>query len=245
MFDFLSEIFKILLYQPLFNALVLLYEALPGGDFGIAVIVLTLGIKVLFYPLGAQGLKSQKQLQDLQPKLKAIQEQLKGDREKQTVATMELYKREGVNPFSGCLPLLIQLPIFLALFQIFRQGLGPQGLNPQQISLLYSFVPHPEVVNTVFMGIIDLAKPSIPFAIITGVSQLIQAKMSGPRIKPHQKTEQDLAQIMQTQMTYFFPAFTVIILLGLPAAMSLYWLVATLFTILQQYFIFKKQTAPL
>jgi len=244
MFELLISAFNLILYQPLFNALVLLYEYMPGHDFGIAVIVLTILIKLILYPLGAQGIRSQKALSELQPKMKEIQQKFKDDKEKQTKAIMELYKQEKINPFSGCLPLLVQLPILLALFQVFWRGFGQERL-----SFLYSFMPHPGQINTIFLGIMDLAEASIILAILTGITQFFQTKMVTVKQKttPHQKPgggSPDFSQMMQKQMLYFFPIFTVFILWRLPSAIALYWLVTTLFTIGQQYIMLRKHHGP-
>ena len=142
-----------ILYSPFLNVLVLLYQYLPGHDFGIAVIVLTLLIRLILYPLMAQAIKSQKVMSELQPKIQEIQERCKNDREKQARETMELYRKEKINPFSGCLPLLIQMPILIALFRVFWEG-----LRPEEMTNLYSFVPHPGIINPTFLGIIDLSK---------------------------------------------------------------------------------------
>jgi YidC/Oxa1 family membrane protein insertase len=229
--------FNVILYQPLFNALVLLYEYLPGHDFGVAVIALTILIKFILYPLGTKGIKSQKALSSLQPKIKEIQEKFKGDKEKQAKATMELYKQEKINPLSGCLPLLIQLPILLALFRVFWRGFGTE-----QLGFLYSFIPHPGQIDTTFFGVMDLAEASIVLALLTGITQFFQTKMVTPKQKKNQKGTPDFSQMMQKQMLYFFPVFTVFILWRLPSAIALYWLVTTLFTIGQQYITLKKTT---
>ena len=102
--EFFISAFNTILYKPLFNALVVLYQYLPGKDFGVAVIVLTLIIRFILYPLMVKSIKSQKVLSELQPKIKEIQEKLKEDKEKQTKEMMALYQREKINPFGGCLP---------------------------------------------------------------------------------------------------------------------------------------------
>lgn len=236
--DFLINSFNILLYQPLLNLLVLLYIYIPGHDFGIAVIVLTLLIRFLFYPLGIKAIKSQKALSELQPKVKEIQERCKGDKEKQAKEIMELYRREKINPFSSFLPLLIQLPVLIALYRVFWQG-----LQPEQMVNLYSFVPSLGEIDPSFLGILNLASPSLFLAVLAGISQFIQVKMTVPKTKKSQGKQSDFSRIMQKQMQYFFPVFTVIILLRLPAAIGLYWLTTTLFTIIQQYFILRKKEA--
>jgi len=235
--NFLIDTFNIVLYQPLFNALIILYQYLPGQDFGIAVIILTIIIKVVFYPLGVKGIQSQRALQGLQPKVKEIQERYKNDKARQAKETMELYKRENINPFSGCLPLLIQLPILIALYQVFLRGFEAD----QVLQYIYNFVPNPGIINYSFLGLIDLSKAFWPLAIITGIFQYFQTKMIMGKIKaPDNKDgKPDFASLMQKQMLYFFPVFTVIILLTFPSALALYWLVTTLFTIGQQYLIFK------
>jgi len=246
--SFFISIFNLILYQPLFNVLVLLYQYLPGHDFGIAVIVLTILIKIILYPLGARGVKSQRTLSDLQPKIKEIQERFKNDKEKQARETMELYKKEKINPFSGCLPLLVQLPILIALYRVFWRG-----FSQNQLSFLYSFVPNPGQIDTTFLGMTDLTQSAVAkvngvshlvwlnIAIIigAGIAQFFQTKMLTPKQKLAKKDPSDFSQAMQKQMIYFFPIFTVFILWRLPAAVALYWLVVSLFSIVQQYFIFK------
>ena len=232
--DLIINLFNTFLYQPLFNALILLYEYLPGRDFGLAVIVLTILIKFLFYPLGSKAIKSQKALQSLQPKMKEVQEKYKDDKERQAKEMLALYKREKINPFSGFVPILIQLPVLIALYRVFWRG-----LQPEQMALLYNFVPSPGVINFSFMGIIDLAQPSSILAVLAGIFQFFQVKMTVSKTKKSKGS--DFSRIMQNQMQYFLPAFTVLILFKLPAAIGLYWLVTTLFTIVQQYFLLRKQ----
>jgi len=234
----LINIFNTILYQPFFNALVLLYEHLPGHDFGLSVIALTVIIRLLLYPLMVQSIKSQKSLSELQPKIQEIQSKYKDDKEKQARATMELYQKEKINPFGGCLPLLIQLPILIALYQVFWKGLQPGAM-----ANLYNFVPHPGVVDPTFLGVTNLAQASLILAILAGILQFFQTKMITPETPKSKKGEGQMAQfsgMMQKQMLYFFPIFTVFILWKLPAAIGLYWIVTALFSIFQQYLVFKR-----
>src|SRR3990167_8329473 len=170
--------FNAFLYQPLFNALILIYLYLPGHDFGIAVIALTVLIKLVFYPLGAQAIRSQKSLALLQPKMKEIQEKFKNNKEQQSRAMLDLYKKKKINPFSSFLPLIIQLPILIGLYQVFWKGFGEA-----QLKFLYSFVPNPGQIDTTFLGMIDLAQASIILAIITGIAQFFQSKMIATKQK--------------------------------------------------------------
>ena len=224
------DIFNLIFYQPLLQALILLYKYLPGHDFGVAVIALTVLIKLALYPLGVKGIRSQKALQELQPRIKEIQNRLKDDKAKQTKEVMELYKKEKVNPFSGLLLLLVQLPILFALFRVFSKGFEGMG-----------------EINTTFFGFMDLADKSTILVILAGLAQFWQAKTQAPASIPLRGTSAgkpsapDFSSMMQKQMLYFFPLFTVFILWKMPAAIALYWLVTTLFTIGQQYIILKKK----
>jgi len=240
--ELLTNVFNLILYQPLFNALVLLYQYLPGQDFGVAVIVLTLLIRLLLSPLMAQAIRSQKALSVLQPKIQEVQEKFKNDKEKQAREMMELYRREKINPLGGCLPILLQMPILLALFRVFlafRDGLGAT-----QSAILYSFVPLSDIpAEPVFLGLVNLAQPSWALAGLAGVCQFFQTKMLSPKIEKAKKSDQmgKLPGMIQKQMLYFFPVFIFFILLRLPAAIGLYWIVTALFSIVQQYLVFAKR----
>jgi len=238
--QFLVEAFNLILYQPLFNVLVLLYVYLPGHDFGVAIILLTLLIRLILYPLMAQSIKSQKALAEFQPKIQEIRQRYREDKEKQVRAMMELYRKEKINPFGSLLPLLIQLPILIALYRVFWQG-----LRPEEIANLYSFVPQIGGINPTFFGIINLAEASLLLAIFAGVCQFFQTKMVTPQLRSGQPPKKQdptaqFSEMLQKQMLYFFPLFTVFILWKLPAAIGLYWIVTSLFSILQQHIIFKK-----
>lgn len=237
--DFFSTIFDEFLFKPLLNTLVVLLSVIPGADFGIAIIILTIIIRIVLYPLSHKALKSQKALTELQPKIKELQEKHKDKKERQAKAIMELYQKEGVNPFSGCAPLILQLPILFALFRLFRMDFS--NLDP---NLLYSFVHAPTFFNTSFLGLVDLAKESsktfggIVLAVSAGLAQFVQSKTlsSQKSLKPGQDKSQ-FTQMMQTQMTYLMPIFTVVIVWNLQAGLALYWFVTTIFSILQQWVI--------
>jgi len=237
--EFIINTFNLILYQPLLNALVFLYQYLPGNDFGIAVIVLTIIIRIILYPLMVKSIKSQKALSELQPKIQELQQKFKDDKEKQTKEMMALYQKEKINPFGGCLPLIIQLPILIALYRVFWKGLEPGAMDR-----LYNFVPNPGAIDPTFLGLINLAEVSLVLAVIAGLTQFFQSKMLFPK---KQKTDQQkgktgqFSDMMQKQMLYFFPIFTVVILSRLPSAIGLYWIVTALFSILQQYLILKRK----
>ena len=236
MFEILVNLFNIVLYKPLFNALVLLYTYIPGNDFGIAIIILTIIIRFILYPLSVKAISSQKALQKLQPKIQEIQKKYKDDKEKQAKEMLAIYKTEKINPFSGFVLAIIQLPILIALYTVFWHG-----LNPEELIHLYTFVPNPGNINSLFLNLIDLSKPHIFFAILAGIFQYFQTKMLFPKTTKSNDKANAIGDMMQKQMTYFLPFFTIIILLGLPSALGLYWTISGIFSIIQQYFILKKK----
>lgn len=237
MFGFLVTIFDVLLYRPLFNSLILLYDYVPGHDFGVAIVLLTVIIKCILYPISVKAFKSQRTLQKLQPQMQEIQKKYKNDKEKQAKETLELYRKEKINPFSGLVLAIIQLPILIALYRVFWQG-----LKPEELLYLYSFIPNPQHVNAMFLQIIDLSKPNLWFAMLAGIFQFFQTKMLLPKTDKGQLKKGDIAMMMQKQMVYFFPLITVIILLKLPSALGLYWIVSGAVSIAQQYIILNKRS---
>ena len=234
----MSEIFTVVLYQPILNLLVFLYNIIPGHDLGIAIIILTIILKIILLPLSKKSLKSQKALQDLQPKIDEIKKKFADKKEEQAKAMMNLYKENKVNPFSSCLPLLIQLPFLIAVFQVFRDGLSNGSLD-----LVYSFISKPETVNTISLGFLNLSAKSIPLAVLAGLAQYWQSKMMITK-RPQQKIagakDEDMMAIMNKQMLYMMPILTVFISMSFPAGLSLYWFVTTVLTGLQQLYLFRK-----
>lgn len=232
------ELFNQILFIPIFNLLVFFYNTIAFNDFGLAIIFVTLLVRLILSPLSLKALRSQAALQSLQPKLKEMQEKHKGDKQKQAEATLQLYKEHNVNPFSGCLPLLIQLPILLALFQVSRGGFEPDSLG-----VLYSFINNPGSLKDISFGILDLKKRNIFLAVTAGIAQFFQSKLSLSRHKEDniQKTKTagnfDIAGAMSKQMLYFFPFMTIIIAIQFPAGLSIYWITTTLFSLGEQIII--------
>ena len=235
----MSHIFQIIFYQPILNLLVWLYNVIPGHYLGLAIIVLTVLIKLVLLPLSKQSIKSQKALQDLQPKIDEIKKKYANKKEEMGRAMLELYKENKVNPFSSCLPLLIQLPFLWAVFKVFRDGLAGDSLN-----LVYSFISRPEAVKGVSLGFLELAKPNVYLAILAGLAQFWQAKMmmtNKPMVKNNGAKDENMMAIMNKQMLYFMPVLTVFFGLTLPGGLTLYWFITTLLTALQQLYVFKQK----
>jgi len=234
MFEFLNQLYQIILFQPLFNLLVLLY--LPFKNLGLAIFFVTLLIKGLLFPLDLKNLKFQKLMSEIQPKILEIQSKYKDNQDKQVEEIMKIYKNTKLNPFAGFLPLLVQTPIFVAIFQIFRSDLNSLSSN-----LLYSFVPQIGHLQTLFLGI-DLAAPSL---VLAAATQFFQTKFLTEKTtlqtNKKQTKQEAIPAMLQKQMIYMFPILTFFILTQLPSALGLYWTIMSIFTIIQQYFIFKKQ----
>ena len=245
------ELYHQLLTEPILNLLVWIVNVLPGHDFGVAVIIVTLIIRFILLPLSAKSLRAQRSLTVLQPKMNEIKEKRKDDKQKQSEELMRFYQQNKVNPLSSCLPLLIQMPIILALYHVFRDG-----LNEESFTRLYSFVEAPEIVNTLFFGIVDLSVPNIVLAVLAAAAQFFQAKYmlarrdkqkkSSPKKEEKKKSDKpspenigDMASAMSKQMVYIMPAVTLFIAMTLPSALALYWITTTVFAIVQQVVIFR------
>ncbi|MCX6789468.1 MAG: YidC/Oxa1 family membrane protein insertase [Candidatus Gribaldobacteria bacterium] len=237
--NFLIQFYHLILLQPLLNGLVLIYVFLPGHDLGVAVIAITLIIRLLLHPLAIKGLRSQKKMAVLQPKMKEIQEKFKADKAQQSKAMMDLYREEKISPLSGCLPLLLQLPIIIALYQVFSRGLAPDFLAAN----LYSFTPNPGVMNQIFLGVFDLHNKSfiLVVALLAGVAQFWQAKTSGSfGNTPAGGDKNDFTGLMQKQILYVFPIITLIFVYRLGGVIGIYWLFSTLFSVGEQYLVNRK-----
>lgn len=233
--NILSYVYTNLLFRPLFNLLVFITNILPTHAVGLSIILVTLVVRLILLPSTVhqlkQAQKNQEKMKDVQTKIKDIQKQHKDDKSKQAEATMQAYREAGVNPAAGCLPLLIQLPILIALYRVFLVGLGSETYHN-----LYSFISSPANIQTIFLGI-PLNEPSLLLGIIAGSAQFILMKLSGTAPNMQPSANEDTAQVMQSMqrnMMYFFPVMTVFIALQLPAALSLYWVASTGFAILQQ-----------
>ncbi len=232
----LTFVYNELLYRPLLNLLVGITNVLPGHEIGGAIILLTLLVRIILLPLSVHQARkaqdNQEKMQKLQGQLKDVRKKFKDDKAKQAEETMRLYRQAGVNPASGCLPLLIQLPVLIALYRVFFVGLTSDSYR-----LLYPFVDQPNGIEAFFLSI-NLTQPSVLLGAIAGAAQFVQMKWLAPAPAAQPSTNEDATAMMasmQKIMMYIFPAMTVFISLQLPAALALYWATSTIFGILQQY----------
>lgn len=253
----MKELWHLLLYQPIVNALIFFYHLL-FHNFGLAIIVLTVIIRLLLLPLTQSSMAATKKMRDLAPELEKLKKKYGKDKQAYAKAQMDLYKQHGANPASGCLPQIIQLVVLIALYQAFIQVLRVDGNVIQKLNeVLYPQLQlAPEtIINTKFFYL-DLGKPDIfrlsglpiplpgLFLLAATLIQLISSKMMMPSLveakKEAAKTPtqtDDMATAMQSQMTYLFPLMTLLIGYSFPSGLVLYWFIFSLLMAIQQYFI--------
>ncbi|MBI4193022.1 MAG: membrane protein insertase YidC [Candidatus Colwellbacteria bacterium] len=228
MFSFLSYLFDLLLYKPLFNGLIFFYNTVAFRDLGVAIVLFTILIRLLLAPLFSLFSSHQKKMNQLQGEVARLQAAHKGDREAQTQAVLALYKEHGVNPFFPFLFLLVQLPVFIALFKVF-QTTGDFSHN------LYPFITAPDSLNYSFLGLIKLAEPSMVVTVLAALAQGLQSAVGLVAARLHGA----LAAALGTQraMTAIIPITTFALFwwFKLPAAVGLYLLTITLVQAGQQY----------
>lgn len=229
--------FQTIIIIPLTNALIGLTSFL-WGNLGLAVIALTILVKLVLYPFSFSSTKHQIALKKLQPLLDEIKKKYP-DKNEQAKRTMELYKEHKANPLAGCLPILIQIPLIIGLYQVFLKG------TTIDATILYSFITAPETISSTLVGI-DLTSKSVLFALLAGITQYVQLKLSPMNIQSEESKSGDkdpqteMMENMQKMMKYFLPIMITIFAFVVPAAVALYWIITNLFTIGQEMYIYKQ-----
>jgi len=245
----MHALWNTIFYAPIYNALIFIIKNITLGDVGFGIILLTILVKLVLFPLTKKSIKSQILMKRIEPEMKRIKKDYP-NKEEQAKKTFELYKKFGVNPFSGCLVVLLQLPVILALYYVFYKGLALSG-GP-----LYSFIHIPELLHTNFLGLIELHQKSIVLALLAGITQFIQGYLAMPMkskkgsveiVKEmptnEPKTFQDqMADSMQMNIRYILPIFITFIAYKISAAVALYWITSNIFTIVQEWYIRKQLT---
>jgi YidC/Oxa1 family membrane protein insertase len=254
------NIFVILIEQPILNALVAIYQILTSlglpYTLGFAIIALTILIRIILSPLTASQLKAQKKMQEMAPHLKNLKNKHKGDMRAQQEATMALYKEHGINPAAGCLPALLQLPIFFGLYSTLMKAVEQDKFGEINGLLYVDSLKLERFWNTDFFGLPLGQNPGeligtvgagiLLVSVITGLLQFIQSKMltaPASEVKALKKAELpvkeekqiDFASSFQKQTLYFLPVMIGAFSYGFPIGLSLYWNTFTVFGIIQQY----------
>jgi len=237
----MSFLFNTYLYTPLLNFLIFIYGSVVA-DFGVSIILLTIVIRFILLPIFYKSAKDQTILQKIAPQIREIQKKHKDNKEEQVKEMMAIYKEHRVNPFSSILLLIVQLPVLFALYKVFMRGIPEVGS-----SLLYSFVHLPEQVSYTFLGLIELHSPNMVLVVVTALAQFMQswllmrvARKQGTQNKPGGENQAlQAAERMSRKMIYFMPIITAVVLFQLPAAVALYWLTTSVFSVIQQIVINK------
>lgn len=235
----MSYLYHTFFYEPLYNGLIFLIGILPQwADFGIAIVIFTVIVKLILFPLSRKAVVSQMKMKELEPSINKIKTQYKEPAE-QSMQTMKLYREAGINPFSSIVLVFIQIPIILALYRLFYSG----GLPHIDTTLLYSFVHAPEVVKMKLL-FIDITKKSWELALLASVTQYFQIKYSLPATKKDPSAEPtfgtDLAHAMSTQMKYVLPVIVFFASYSINAGIAIYWTTSNVFAIGQELFVRRK-----
>lgn len=236
--------FKVAVYTPIYNGLVFLIDILPGGDVGFAVILITIFVKLVLFPLSLKAYRTQILMKGFNQEIDQIKNKYKDDRNKQAEAIMNFYRDKKVNPFASLVVLFIQIPIVISLYYVFYKG-GLPTINPD---LLYSFVPNPDHVNTIFLGIFDTAGKSVFLAFVVGLTQFLQMKIAMPELAPKDPNKRpdqmsfkdNMARGFQFQMRYVMPVVLGFIAYSISSAVSLYWTTSNIFAIGQELYLRRK-----
>lgn len=239
-----SSIWHGVFFDPVYNSLVFFIDVVRGGDVGIAIILTVVLVKVILLPVSLKAARTQLVMHEMEPKMRAIKEDFKDNREEQARRTLALFQEHKVNPFSSILLLFIQIPIVIALyFAVYRGGGVP--LPEINVALLYSFISIPETVSMHFLGLMNIAAKSLPLALLAGATQYIHTRMSLPTLAPRDPDavasfKDDFNRSMQLQMRYVMPIIIIVAAYTISAAIALYFVVSNLMSIVQEMVVRRK-----
>lgn len=237
------EVLQAIFVDPFLNLLIGLQNIIPGHDLGLAIIALTLIVRLILYPASAKQIRTQRAMQELQPRINEIREEHKDDKEAQSKALMEFYRENKISPLSSCGPMVLQLALIYPLFLVFRLIVTGGDF----IDRLYPFIAAPALpLDMTFFGILDLAaSQNITLALLTAGAQFLQSwmlmrkrKKEQPEGKPKEK-DKSPASAISRNLLYVFPIITGYIAYTFPAGIALYWLASTVFAIIQQLIIMR------
>jgi YidC/Oxa1 family membrane protein insertase len=238
-----SYIWHTFFFDPIYNSLVFFIDVMPGGDVGLAIIATVILVKLILLPVSIKAVQTQKAMRDIDPKLKAIKEEHKDNREEQAKAMMAVYKEAKINPFASLFVVLLQIPIIIALYYSVYSG-GGVALPNINVDILYSFIKAPVELTMNFLGIVDITGKSIVLALLAGITQYIQVRLVMPKLperlpdaKPSMKDE--MMRNMHVQMRFVMPVLIAVIAYTISAAIALYFLVSNIVTIAQEIYVKK------
>lgn len=235
--------FNTLIVQPLFNLVLFFYAILPYHDLGVAIIIVTILVRLLVWPLASKQLHSQRAMQKLAPEIAKLRKKAGGDKQKESQMLMELYKEKGISPFASLTPILIQMPLLIAFYYALRHAVHAGDIANMvypaiaNMPAVKAIIANPAAYKPALFGIVNLAKPNVVIAVLAAVSQYIQTK----QILPKKTSDKADAAAQVAQMSVLlFPFMTFLFAMSLPSALGLYWFVASLVSIFQQWLILRK-----
>ncbi|MEK7554247.1 MAG: YidC/Oxa1 family membrane protein insertase [Patescibacteria group bacterium] len=238
----ISNFFHAVFYDPIYNALVALVALVPGSDVGIAVIIVTIVIRLVLLPFSLSAARTQRAMKILEPKIKELKETHKGNKEKEALETLALYREARVNPFSSILTVFIQIPVLLALYFVFYYEPFP-AINAAR---LYAFTPVPDMASLEFLGLISVAGKSMILAFLAGATQFYQAHLAlSGTMKPsgEKSVQNDFQRVMGMQLKYVFPFIIAAISYSTSGAIALYFITTNLVGSVQEWYLLRKLNA--
>ncbi len=229
-----STIWHTFFFDPVYNTLVFFIDVLPGGDVGLAIVCAVVVIKLVILPLSIKVAKMQVIMRELEPKMKDIKERIT-DRQEQARAMMDLYKEANINPLASIFLLFIQFPIVIALY-LSVVGVGGIALPDINAAVLYGFIPNPETVSMMMLGMFDITLKSLPLALLAGITQYLHVHLSMPAPAPKVEGatpsfKDEFGRSMNLQMRYVMPVVIVFVAYAFSAAIALYFTVSNLMAI--------------
>lgn len=245
----ISSFFHTVFYDPIYNALVALIAVVPGSDVGIAVILVTIVIRLILLPFSLSAARTQLAMKALEPKIKELKDRHKGDKEKEALGTLALYKEARVNPFASILTVFIQLPVLLALYWVFYYE-PFSTVSAINMARLYAFTPVPTDVSLLFLGVVSVAGKSVVLAFLAGVTQFYQAHLAlSGTMKPSDAKgmQNDFQRVMGMQLKYVFPFIIAVISYTTSGAIALYFITTNIAGALQEIHVRRvlhKETRP-
>lgn len=264
------NIFEIFIVQPIFNLLLFIYSIVPFADFGIAIIIFTIIVRFAMWPLVAKQLHQVKAMRKLQPELARIKKASKGNKQLESMQMLELYKKHEVNPFRSILILLVQFPIFIALYQVIqiftthRESIAQFTYGfMQMFQPVQDLLADPNNFNEQFLGFVDLTQHAISpagvnlflvaLAGIAAYTQFLISKQTAPTTSTKrlrdvlaeagegkEPDQAELNAVMMSKMTKFLPILMFFIMLNLPGALALYYVTSNIFAAIQQHYLLKR-----
>lgn len=229
--------------EPLYNALIFILNTVPFIDLGVAVIILTVIVRAILFPISRNAIRSQLKMKEIAPKIKELQTKYKDDRQTMALEMMKIYKDNNIKPFASILLILIQLPIIFALYFVFLR----EGLPNINFDILYSFITAPSSIDVTFLNLIDLTAKSALLAFTAAFSQFIQAHIMVASQKSavatpaeagsKEKMMEDIMKGMNVQMKYVLPVVMYFISYSLGAVIALYFTTSNIFSALQELYL--------